>query len=71
MCCVMFAVSCDLFTREVKIPVTPAPCNIPAFHVQKDCSGDLPCLIGEFALTLQAEHAALDALTACPSVHLR
>jgi hypothetical protein len=65
-----FAASCSLFEHEVRVPVLPTPCRIPAFHVQKDCGGDLPCLIGEFALTLQDEHAALDALKACPMVHL-
>ena len=60
--------SCGLFTREVQVPVTPTPCSIPTFHVQADCKRDLPCLIGEFALTLQAEHAVAAALSACPQV---
>lgn len=65
-----FVASCSLWTKEVQVPVTPTPCNIPAFHVQKDCASDLPCLLGEFALTLQDEHAALNALLACPLVRL-
>lgn len=56
-------------------PVAPVPCVVPAFHVQAPCAGpngdDLPCLLTEFALTLQAEQQVAQALRACPEIRLR
>lgn len=61
--------------KEIRIPLPPTPCTIPAFHVQASCEkpdghDDLPCLLTEFAATVQAEKQVADALKTCPEVHV-
>jgi len=58
-------------TKEVKVPVPPEPCVVPAFHVQAPCNDpatEVECLLGEFALTLQVEHNVAVILKTCPGI---
>lgn len=57
--------------KEVRIPLPPTPCVIPAFHAQADCKNDIPCLLTEFAETVQAEQQVAEALKTCPEVKVR
>lgn len=66
-----YLLACGVFTKEVKVPVAPEPCVIPAFHVQQPCADDIECLLGEFALTVQAENSVKVALKACPNISVR
>lgn len=63
--CLSFSLAC---AAPTKVPVTPKPCPVPAFHLQAPCAGDDLCLYAEFARTLQAEKAVDSALTSCPYV---
>lgn len=70
-CLLVFAASgSGCGPREVRIPLPPTPCVIPAFHAQQECRNSIPCLLTEFAETVQAEAQVLDALKTCPEVHI-
>lgn len=66
--CSLAFVAC---AKEVRIPLPPTPCVIPAFHTQADCRNDIPCLLTEFAETVQAEQQVAEALKTCPEVKVR
>lgn len=56
--------------KVVQVPVTPKPCIIPSFYAQKPCHADIPCLLTQFALSLQAQDQVAAALKACPNVQV-
>lgn len=62
---VLGALTSGCVTKEVKVPVPPPMCRLPAFHVQAECHADIDCLLAEFALTLQAERAVKEAFAPC------
>lgn len=69
----VFASGCQ---TQVRIPLPPTPCTIPAFHVQASCQkpdgqDDIACLLTEFAATVAAEKQVADALKTCPEVKVR
>lgn len=63
-----FSPGCGAFTKEVAVPTPPVPCVLPAHHVQADCGSDIPCLLTEFALTVQADQQVDTAASACKEV---
>lgn len=63
-----FSLSCGAFASSTRVPIQPTPCDIPGFHVQAPCDDSVPCLLVEFAKTLQAEQAVESALRTCSLV---
>lgn len=63
-----FLPGCGVFTKEVAVPVPPPGCVIPPHHVQAECHDDIPCLLTEFALTVQADRQVDTAVQACKEV---
>src|ERR1700759_1744183 len=66
--CLLSCAALTSCVRPVNVPVAPQPCPVPAFHVQKACAADIPCLLTEFAQTIQAEQAVNKALATCANV---